>query len=91
MFVLEKNTGRVLRVAGGVGRTVLDLAVNFASERGLLGIAMHPDFPTVPFVYLYWTESTTDADTDVLSETPSWGIGWTASCGTDRRWRSTGT
>jgi glucose/arabinose dehydrogenase len=34
---------------------VLDLAVNNASERGLLGIALHPDFPANPGVYLYWT------------------------------------
>jgi glucose/arabinose dehydrogenase len=74
MFVLEKNTGRVLRVVDGViGPTVLDLAVNFASERGLLGVALHPDFPDTPFVYLYWTESTTGADTEVLSETPLLG------------------
>jgi glucose/arabinose dehydrogenase len=52
---------------------VLDLAVNVGSERGLLGIALHPDFPTNPGVYLYWTESTTGADTNVLSETPLLG------------------
>jgi glucose/arabinose dehydrogenase len=34
---------------------VLDLAVNFASERGLLGITLHPNFPTNPGVYLYWS------------------------------------
>jgi glucose/arabinose dehydrogenase len=74
MLVLEKNTGRVVRVVDGVvGPSVLDLAVNFASERGLLGVALHPDFPDTPFVYLYWTESTTGADTDVLSETPLLG------------------
>ncbi len=74
MFVLEKNTGRVRRVVEGVvGPSVLDLPVNFASERGLLGVALHPDFPDTPFVYLYWTESTTGADTDVLSETPLLG------------------
>lgn len=55
-LVLEKDTGRVRRVAGaGVGATVLDLGVNSASERGLLGIALHPDFPENPGVYLYWT------------------------------------
>ena len=55
-LVLEKNTGRVKRVTGGaVPRTVLDLSVNFASERGLLGIALHPDFPDDPGVYLFWT------------------------------------
>jgi glucose/arabinose dehydrogenase len=55
MFVLEKNTGKVQRVQNGVATTVLDLAVNSASERGLLGIALHPNFPGTPFVYLYWT------------------------------------
>lgn len=56
MLVLEKNSGRVQRVVDGtVQGTVLDLAVNFASERGLLGIALHPDFPDNPGVYLYWT------------------------------------
>jgi aldose sugar dehydrogenase len=74
LLVLEKNTGRVQRVVDGeVQSTVLDLAVNFGSERGLLGIALHPDFPTNPGVYLYWTESTTGADTNVLSATPLLG------------------
>jgi glucose/arabinose dehydrogenase len=74
MLVLEKNTGKVQRVVdGAVQSTVLDLAVNFGSERGLLGIALHPAFPTNPGVYLYWTESTTDGDTDVLANTPLLG------------------
>ena len=73
MLVLEKNTGKVKRVANGMVTTALDLAVNFGSERGLLGIALHPDFPTNPGVYLFWTESTTGGDTDVLSETPLLG------------------
>jgi glucose/arabinose dehydrogenase len=74
LLVLEKDTGKVVRVTdGAVTTTVLDLAVNFGSERGLLGIALHPDFPDANFVYLYWTESTTGADTDVLSETPFLG------------------
>ena len=56
MLVLEKMTGRVQRVTnGGAPATVLDLAVNNASERGLLGIALHPAFPAVPWVYLYWS------------------------------------
>jgi glucose/arabinose dehydrogenase len=73
-FVLEKNTGRVRRVVGGtIQSTVLDLAVNFGSERGLLGIALHPDFPANPGVYLYWTESSTGADSAVLAEVPLLG------------------
>ena len=56
MLVLEKDTGRVKRVVDGtVTATVLDLGVNNNSERGLLGIALHPDFPADPGVYLYWT------------------------------------
>jgi len=64
-LVLEKNTGRIKRVtAGVVGATVLDLGVNFASERGLLGIALHPRFPENPGVYLYWTCRTAGAPAD---------------------------
>ena len=73
-LVLEKNTGRVMRlVNGAAAEPVLDLAVNFGSERGLLGIAVHPDFPRDRSVYLYWTESTTGADTNLLSATPLLG------------------
>jgi glucose/arabinose dehydrogenase len=56
----------VLRVTNGVVQgTVLDLSVNNFSERGLLGIALHPNFPTIPHVYLYWTcRSATDLDGD---------------------------
>lgn len=73
-LILEKNTGQVKRVVNGaVTGVVLDLAVNFASERGLLGIALHPQFPSNVGVYLYWTESTTGADTGVLSEVPLLG------------------
>ncbi|RPI84146.1 MAG: CHRD domain-containing protein [Chloroflexi bacterium] len=56
MFVLEKNTGQVMHVVGNaVQGVVLDLAVNFGSERGLLGIALDPDFANNGFVYLYWS------------------------------------
>lgn len=55
-LVLEKNTGKVQRVVNGaVQSTVLDLAVNNSSERGLLGIALHPKFPINPSVYLFWS------------------------------------
>lgn len=68
-FVVEKTTGQVKRVVQGEMRaTVLDLPVNFASERGLLGIALHPRFPENPGVYLYWTESSTGADSGNLAE-----------------------
>jgi aldose sugar dehydrogenase len=63
ILVLEKASGKVQRVTNGtIASTVLDLHVNSASERGLLGITLHPNFPQTPYVYLYWTESTTGAD-----------------------------
>ena len=64
LLVLQKNDGRVRRVISGVLQPdpVLDVAVDNSSERGLLGIAVHPDFPVSPFVYLYYTESTTGGD-----------------------------
>jgi glucose/arabinose dehydrogenase len=71
-FVLEKASGQVKRVRaeGGVQKVtvVLDLPVNSSSERGLLGIALHPRFPRDPGVYLYWTESSTGADSEELDE-----------------------
>lgn len=55
-LVIEKNTGRVQHVVNGaVVSTALDLAVNNASERGLLGIAKHPNFARNGFVYLFWS------------------------------------
>ncbi|HEX8150800.1 MAG TPA: CHRD domain-containing protein [Pyrinomonadaceae bacterium] len=73
-LVLEKASGRVVRVKNGVARGVaLDLNVNSASERGLLGIALHPGFATNRFVYLYWTESTTPGDTVAAEATPLLG------------------
>ena len=64
-LVLQKGDGRVRRVLGGLLQPgeVLDVAVDNASERGLLGITVHPEFPAMPFVYLYFTESSTGVDT----------------------------
>jgi glucose/arabinose dehydrogenase len=87
LLVAEKNTGRVQRIVNGTLQgTVLDLAVNNGSERGLLGLALHPNFPLDPGVYLYWTcrgpgpaqtecaaTPATGADTGVLSEVPLLG------------------
>src|SRR3954463_1140459 len=74
-FVLEKASGQVKRViGGGVQATpVLDLAVNSNSERGLLSLVLHPNFPATPFVYIRWTESSTGADSGVVSEVPLLG------------------
>jgi len=74
-FILEKASGQIKRAINGVIQPtpVLDLAVNSASERGLLSVALHPNFPATPFVYVRWTESSTGADTAVISEVPLLG------------------
>src|ERR671913_1495780 len=66
MLVLEKASGRVQRVVDGTAQgAVLDLAVNNNSERGLLGIALHPNFAEDRGVYLFWTcRSTAPLDAD---------------------------
>jgi glucose/arabinose dehydrogenase len=64
-LVLEKASGQVKRVVNGtVQGAVLDLEVNSNSERGLLGIALHPNFASNGFVYLFWSESNTLADSN---------------------------
>jgi glucose/arabinose dehydrogenase len=64
ILVLQKNNGRVRRVIGGVLQAgdVLDVDVSNDSERGLLGIAVHPSFAVNSFVYLYYTESGSGSD-----------------------------
>src|SRR5215813_795818 len=74
-LVLEKASGQVKRVIGGVLQStpVLDLPVNSNSERGLLSMVLHPNFPTTPYVYIRWTESSTGADSGVVTEVPLLG------------------
>ena len=74
-LVLEKASGQVKRVINGVIQPtpVLDLAVNSASERGLLSLVLHPDFPGTPWVYVRWTQSSTGADTAVTLNAPLLG------------------
>jgi glucose/arabinose dehydrogenase len=74
-LVLEKASGQIKRVINGVIQSipVLDLAVNSNSERGLLSMVLHPNFPAMPFAYVRWTESSTGADSGVVSEVPLTG------------------
>ena len=74
-LVLEKASGQVKRVINGVlqANPVLDLAVNSNSERGLLSLVLHPNFPATPWLYVRWTESSTGADSDVNIEVPLLG------------------
>ncbi len=74
-FVLEKASGQVKRVTNGAVQAtpVLDLAVNSASERGLLSLVLHPNFPATPWVYVRWTESSTGQDTNAILAVPLLG------------------
>jgi aldose sugar dehydrogenase len=72
-LVLEKNNGQVHHVVGGVRmpNPVHDFHVTNNGERGLLGIAVHPQFGQgagKDWVYFYYTAS--PAMADVNSGTP---------------------
>jgi glucose/arabinose dehydrogenase len=74
-FVLEKASGQVKRVINGVVQLnpVLDLAVNSNSERGLLSLALDPNFSSNHRLYIRWTESSSGADSSAVSEVPLLG------------------
>ena len=57
MFVAHKD-GRVLVYDNGtLENTFIDLSneVNNTADRGLLGFALHPEFPDTPHAYLLYT------------------------------------
>src|SRR5436305_13974190 len=74
-LILEKASGQIKRVANGVIQPppVLDLAVNSNSERGLLSMVLHPNFPDVPLAFVRWTESSTGSYSSVVGEVPLTG------------------
>ena len=84
--MLEKATGKVKRIRGDAAPAeVLDLAVNSASERGLLGITLDKYFRHNGFVYLYWSESRSGADSTALPDgRRRSATGSTATSGTAR-------
>ncbi len=73
-WVLEKSTGIIKRVRnGGTPEVILDLAVNSNSERGLLGITLDQDFKRNGTLFLYWSQSTTGADSTAGDQVPLLG------------------
>ena len=72
-LVLEKASGKVQHVVNGVAHTVLTLPVNNASERGLLGIALQPNFSKTHGVYLYWTQSKSGTVSSDINDVPVLG------------------
>lgn len=68
VFYTEKSTGRIRVIQGGVLQAdpAAAVPVNSAGERGLLGIALHPDFDRNGRMYVFYArsdlgESTSDA------------------------------
>jgi glucose/arabinose dehydrogenase len=56
LFIAQQ--GGVLRVFKGtqlLGLPFVQLAVDSAGERGLIGVALHPNFPIRPLVYVHYT------------------------------------
>jgi glucose/arabinose dehydrogenase len=63
LVYIERNTGwlRFRNLQTGFGRRVHRIkSVNFDGERGALGVALHPSWPTQPFVYVFVTRNTVD-------------------------------
>ena len=56
IFVGEQG-GRLRVIKNGqlLAKPFVTLNVSTQGERGLLGVALHPDFPHTPYVYLYYT------------------------------------
>jgi glucose/arabinose dehydrogenase len=68
LFVAEQGGAiRIVRDAGLVEEPFLDISQRISSggERGLLGLAFHPDFPTDPRFFVNYTD--TNGDTHVSS------------------------
>jgi glucose/arabinose dehydrogenase len=60
IWYLERGTGEVHRLVPSTGADQLVATiggVGGSGERGALGIALHPDWPAVPLVYVYVTRT----------------------------------
>ena len=54
----QGGTVNVIKDNALLATPFVTLSVDSAAERGLLGITLHPDFPTTPYVYVYYTVPT---------------------------------
>jgi aldose sugar dehydrogenase len=53
--------------------TLPDVAAN--GEQGLLGLALHPRYPSKPFVYAFYTRTTNGVENAIVRLTDSGGVG----------------
>jgi glucose/arabinose dehydrogenase len=58
IFYLERTTGDVHIIKDGkyLSNAFVNVSVSTTGEEGLLGIALHPDFASNGYVYLYYTQ-----------------------------------
>lgn len=71
LLVTEKETGYVRLVNADFSlqpEPVVDVAVNYLKERGLMGIAAHPEVAQNGYVYIYYIASSTARDSNVRDE-----------------------
>ena len=56
-LIVERNTGQVRLhpVGGATAPVVYTVGISTEVERGLLGVAVDPEWPARPYVYLYYT------------------------------------
>jgi glucose/arabinose dehydrogenase len=75
VFVAEKDA--VLKVFDGLGDADADVVIDLDDpsqdfwDRGMLGLAVDPDFPTQPYVYVFYTLNTDPLEPD--PSLPLWG------------------
>ena len=68
LFVAEQGgTLRVVKNGALLATPFVSVAVDSAGERGLIGVALHPDFATNGFVYIYSTRVTGGASHNRIS------------------------
>jgi glucose/arabinose dehydrogenase len=59
IFVCQQGGAlRVIRNGVLLAAPFVTVTVDSSGERGLLGVAFHPNFPSSPFVYVYYTATT---------------------------------
>jgi glucose/arabinose dehydrogenase len=70
ILIAERTTGKIMVVKDGalLAQPFTDVAVNYAGERGALGIAAAPDFASSGAVYLFYARAGGGLDTDAASD-----------------------
>jgi len=78
-FFTEKNNGRVRIFEAGALKSnpLTTVSVTSSGEQGLLGVALHPQYPDTPYVYIYYTSTRSDRANMVVRYRDSTGIGIT--------------